>query len=312
MKILVTGGAGFIASHVVDAYIKEGYDVVVVDNLSSGNKSNLNSKAKFYNADITDVKAMDDIFKKEKPTIINHHAAQIKVQASIRDPMNDAEINIKGSLNLLELCRKYQIKYFIYASSGGAGYGEPEKIPCPESHPIRPLSPYGITKHTVEHFLFYYHKTYGINYIVLKYANVYGPRQDPDGEAGVISIFAGACLKGKQPKIFGDGKNTRDYVFVEDVAKANVLAAKKLLSDEIFAGEYNIGTGKETDVNYLAKKIKDLTGSKIRPAYAEAVNEVHHIALDIKLAKKELGWQPLVDIDIGLKKTVDYFKYTMK
>jgi UDP-glucose 4-epimerase len=223
MKILVTGGAGFIGSHVVDAYLELGHEVVVVDNLSSGSIENLNPKAKFYKMDIRD-SDIEDLFKNEKPDIVNHHAAQMDVRKSVEDPIYDADVNIIGSLNLLQNCIRYGVKKFIFASTGGAIYGEQDYFPADEEHPTRPLSPYGVAKLTVEKYLYFYKEVHGLNYVVLRYANIYGPRQNPHGEAGVVAIFTSKMLKGEQPVINGDGFQTRDYTFVGDVVRANVLA----------------------------------------------------------------------------------------
>jgi len=235
MKILVTGGAGFIGSHVVDAYLELGHEVVVVDNLSSGSIENLNPKAKFYEMDIRD-SDIEDLFKNEKPDVVNHHAAQMDVRKSVEDPIYDADVNIIGSLNLLQNCIKYGVKKFIFASTGGAIYGEQDYFPADEEHPTRPLSPYGVAKLTVEKYLYFYKEVHGLNYVVLRYANIYGPRQNPHGEAGVVAIFTSKMLKGEQPVINGDGFQTRDYTFVGDVVRANVLALSYEKSDV-----FNIG-----------------------------------------------------------------------
>ena len=228
-KVLVTGGVGFIGSHIVDLLIENNYRVVVVDDLSSGKEENLNKDAQFYKLSITDKKELEKVFQQERPDYVNHQAAQISVSLSVRDPLFDAQTNILGSLNLLQCCIDYQVKGIVFASSGGTIYGEPEHFPVSEAHPFRPLSPYGISKVTVEHYLNFYQKNYQLAYVSLRYGNVYGPRQDPYGEAGVVAIFIEKMLKGEIPTINGDGEYIRDYVFVGDVAQANLLAIKNML-----------------------------------------------------------------------------------
>jgi len=217
MRILVTGGAGFIGSHVVDRYVADGHHVAIIDNLSTGFEENINPQAVFYKVDITDQQAVAEVFEKERPEIVNHHAAQMDVRRSVADPAFDAVTNIVGSIHLIENAVRTNVSKFIYASTGGAVYGEPRYLPADEDHPINPLSQYGISKHTVEHYLQLYQVNDGLTYTVLRYGNVYGPRQNPHGEAGVNAIFAGLMLAGKQPTIFGDGSKTRDYVYVSDV-----------------------------------------------------------------------------------------------
>jgi len=301
--ILVTGGAGFIGSHFVDRLIKENYQVIVIDNLSTGKKENLNLKAKFYKIDIRSPK-INQIFKKEKPEIVFHCAAQIDLRKSVENPIENAKINILGTLNLLENCKKYKIKKFIFASTGGAMYGEADVIPTPETYPEWPLSPYGIEKLTVEKYLNYYYKVFGLPFISLRLANVYGPRQNSKGEAGVVAIFCDKMLSGKQPIINDDGKQTRDFVFVDDVIEANILAMKK---DKV--GIFNIGTTKETSVNEIFKKLKKLTYSNCKKIHGlEKPGEQRRSCLNFHRAKKELGWQPKYSLDGGLKKTIEWFK----
>jgi len=228
--VLVTGGAGFIGSHIVDLLIKNNYEVVIVDDLSSGREENINQKARFYKLNITDQKALIEVFKREKPDYVCHEAAQISVSFSVRDPLFDAQTNILGSLNLLQCCLlNHRVKGVVFASSGGTIYGEPEHFPITENYPFRPQSPYGISKVAVEHYLDFYQKNYHLPYVALRYGNVYGPRQDPYGEAGVIAIFIEKMLKGEIPTINGDGEYIRDYVYVEDVARANLLALKNMI-----------------------------------------------------------------------------------
>lgn len=304
MKVLVTGGAGFIGSHVVDALIDGGYQVAVVDDLSSGSEENLNPKAKFYKKNICDP-ALEDIFDFEKPDYVVHHAAQINVRKSVVDPIYDANINIIGSINLLECCKNYKVKKIVYASSGGAIYGEPIRLPADEDHQIRPICPYGASKYAVENYLYIYWKNFGVDYVSLRYANVYGPRQDPLGEAGVVAIFTNKLLKGETPVIFGDGEQTRDFVYVKDVAKANILA----LQNRTERKEFNIGTGVETSVNQLYSKLKTILSSNIEAAHGDPIpGEVKRIYLDIQEAEKQLGWRPQISLEAGLRETAEYFK----
>jgi len=303
MKILVTGGAGFIGSNVVDAHIEKGYDVVVVDDLSSGKKGNLNRKAKFYKLDICD-RALEEVFKEERIDIVNHHAAQVDVRKSTADPVFDARINIEGSLNILENCRKYKIKKIIFASSGGVVYGECGKFPPNEDSSVSPISPYGVSKYAVECYLSTYAKIYGLKYTALRYGNVYGPRQDPYGEAGVVAIFSGKMLNNEEVNIFGDGKQVRDYVYVGDVVRANILCLENG-DNEIF----NIGTGKSTSVNRLFSVMKELTHySKEAVNKPSRAGELIKSSLDVSKAKEKLGWKPEVDFRDGLKKTIEFFR----
>ncbi|NOX98120.1 MAG: NAD-dependent epimerase/dehydratase family protein, partial [Nitrospirae bacterium] len=263
-KILVTGGAGFIGSNLVDRLIKEGHEVVIVDDLSTGLERNLNPEAKFYKMDIREEK-LAEVFATEKPDFVSHHAAQMDVRRSVREPMFDAAVNILGSLNIIENCRKHKVKKIIYISTGGAVYGEPDYLPVDEKHPIEPECQYGISKHTVEHYLHLYKLTYGLNYTVLRYPNVYGPRQNPHGEAGVNAIFIGKMLKNEVPTIFGDGKQLRDYVYVDDVVKANLLSLER--------GEgqiYNIGSGIGTSVNKIYQTLQGILGFQEAPKYASS------------------------------------------
>ncbi|MCI0527619.1 MAG: NAD-dependent epimerase/dehydratase family protein, partial [Nitrospira sp.] len=308
MKILVTGGAGFIGSHVVDAFLSGGHDVVVVDNFSTGKPQNLNPRAKFYQLDIRSEEVYR-VFKDERPDIVDHHAAQIDVRKSVSDPTYDAHVNIIGTINILQAAVKSGVQKVIFASTGGAIYGEQEKFPAPENHPTNPLSPYGIGKLAGEKYLYFYYTTCGLKYVALRYANVYGPRQDPYGEAGVVAIFTQKLLKGEQPVINGDGEQTRDFVFVGDVAQANLLA----LSTEV-VGSYNIGTGYEVSVNQLFDELVKAV-SKIRPnirvakAYGPAKEgEQRRSVLDASRAKEVLGWTPQVKLEAGLEQTVAFFK----
>jgi UDP-glucose 4-epimerase len=306
MNILVTGGAGFIGSNVADAFIAEGHNVVIVDDFSGGKDENVNPKAKVYRMDIRDT-GVETIFRDEKIDVMCHHAAQMDVRKSVADPRFDASVNVLGFLNLMEAGRKHGLKKVTFASTGGAIYGEQDYFPADELHPLRPLSPYGITKLVTEKYLFFYKETYGIEHVILRYANIYGPRQSPHGEAGVVAIFTTKMLKGEQPVINGDGKQTRDYVFVGDVVKANLLALNYKGSNI-----YNIGTGIETDVNQLFRHLKKHTGSSCSEEHApaKAGEQMRSVISSLKI-HTELGWAPSVTIEEGLKKTVEYFKNKM-
>ncbi len=301
-KILVTGGAGFIGSHIVDAYVAAGHEVIVVDNLSSGQRGHVPTRVKFVQMDIRDP-ALRSMFVQERPEIVNHHAAQSSVAVSVNDPRLDADVNILGTLNLLMQCVEFGTKRVIFASTGGAIYGEPDRIPVDETHPARPISPYGISKLVGEIYLHYF-ASRGLEWAVLRYSNVYGPRQDPHGEAGVVAIFAQAILAGRTPTIFGDGRQTRDFVYVGDVAAANLRAL-----DAPTGQIANIGTGIETPVNDLFAKLADLCEFRGKPAYAPArAGDVRHIALDVTSAKTWLKWAPQVSLDEGLSRTVKWFR----
>ncbi len=300
---MVTGGAGFIGSHICDALIERGFEVAVIDNLSSGKRSNLPPDATFYEVDIRD-KSVAEVFEKEKPEFLFHLAAQLDVRRSVADPVYDADVNIGGTINLLEAGRAAGLKKTIYSSTGGAVYGEPKDLPADESTPVDPLCPYGVSKHTVEHYLEIYRKLYGMRYTVLRYANVYGPRQDPHGEAGVVAIFAQTMFKSGQPKIFGDGSKTRDYVYVADVVEANMIALE--------AGDgavLNLGRGIQTTDQQIFDGVRDAVGCDIQPEYApKRLGEIDHIALDASLARKVLGWEPKVAPEEGLPLAVEFYR----
>jgi len=303
MKILVTGGAGFIGSHLVDRLITEGYKVIVVDNLSTGKKENLNPKAKFYKIDITNPR-ISLLFKKEKPEVVFHYAAQINPRESIKNPIFDAEVNIVGSLNILENCRKYKIKKIIFASSGGEIYGTASKIPTPERYFPSPISPYGVGKLAVEGYLESYFKMFKIPFISLRYGNVFGPRQNPDSEAGVIAIFSKKLLKNEEVVIHGDGKQTKDYIFIDDAIGATILSFKR-----DFRGILNIGTEKETSVLEIFYKIKELTNARAKKKnIALPSHSFERGCLSLKKAKKELGWHPKYNLEEGLKKTIEWYQ----
>ncbi len=306
MKVLVTGGAGFIGSNIVDSLILKDYKTVVLDNLSSGEKNSINKKAKFYLADIVDEKKVDQIFKKEKPDIVIHCAAQIDVRKSVENPKYDADINILGSINILNACVENKTKKIIFASSGGTIYGEcGSKAPDENSFP-KPISPYGIAKYAVEGYIKFYSSMYGIKYTILRYANVYGPRQDPKGEAGVIAIFAGKMLKNESFVIFGDGKQMRDYVYVDDVVNANINALKKADNQIV-----NIGTNKAIPLNIMAKTMMSLSETDKKAIYKpKRAGELHKSFLNASKAKIVLNWSAKVNINDGISKTLEYFKKT--
>ena len=303
MKILITGGAGFIASHVADAYIELGHEVVIVDNLSTGNLKNLNPRAKFIEADITDKEKIQAIIRAERPEVINHHAAHIQVGYSVKNPQFDAENNIIGLLNIMEAAKEIPVKKVIMAATGGAMYGN-KQTPFNETMKAEPLSPYGISKRAGELYLNYYHELYQIPFISLRYSNVYGPRQNAHGESGVIAIFTEMIADGKTPAINGDGTHTRDYVYVTDVARANVLA---LNSD--FVGELNIGTKTEISTNEVFRKVVNEMGVNIEEKHIEErPGEQVTSSLDYSKATEILGWEPRVDFDEGVKRVVEWYK----
>ena len=303
MKIVVTGGAGFIGSHIVDSYIDSGHEVLILDNLSSGVEANLNKKASFQNIDITSPE-VGQVIKDFAPEVINHHAAQINVRESVSNPSFDAKVNILGSLNLLEAAKQASVKHFIFASTGGAVYGDTDTIPTPEDHQTQPLSPYGISKRSVELYLHYYAKSAGINYIILRYSNVYGPRQNPHGEAGVVAIYYQRMIAGKPFVINGDGQQTRDFVFVKDVVKANQLALNLKSTETI-----NIATSTETSVNQLVDQMQKSLSRKGEIPHGPAKDgEQQRSCLDISKAEKILGWAPSFDLSQGLAQTSDFFQ----
>jgi UDP-glucose 4-epimerase len=304
VKILVTGAAGFIASHVADAYTNAGHDVVILDDLSRGIRNNVNPKARFYECDIRDRETVDSIFLSEKPAIVNHHAAQMDVRRGVREPLFDAQVNILGSLNLIEAAITHGTKRFIYAATAGAGYGEPKVMPVPEDYPINPVTPYGISKHTVEHYLFTFQFLYGLQYVVLRYGNVFGPRQSSQGEAGVFAIFSEQMLSGIQPVIYGDGQKLRDYVYISDVVAANVAALDRG-SNELF----NIGSGLATPDLEIFERVRDLLGKSVQPRYLpRRPGEIDRISLDISKAARLLGWVPQISLAVGAQRTVKYFQ----
>lgn len=302
MKVLVTGGAGFIGSHVVDLLVGEGHQVVVADDLSSGREENLNPRARFYEVDIRSPE-LEKLFAANAPEVVSHQAAKGDVRESMAKPLLYADVNVLGSLNLLELSRKYGVRKLIYASSGGAVYGEPQYLPVDEDHPIHPLDPYGASKHHVEHYLHLYRANWGLAFTILRYPNVYGPRQDPHGEAGVVAIFADRMLREQQPVINGSGEQERDFVYVSDVARSNLLALER--GD---GGTFNLGTGVGTTVNEVFARLKAIIGYEGNGVHAAPEpGEVFKICLDASRARRELAWWPQVGLDEGLRRTVEYF-----
>jgi UDP-glucose 4-epimerase len=307
LKILVTGGAGFIASQIADAYMKEGHQVFVLDNLLTGFKKNVNPKAVFIEKDIIDP-TLSELFEKEKFDVVNHHAAQMDVRKSVSDPAFDATTNILGTINLLQNCIKTGVKKIMFASTGGAVYGEQSYFPADENHPTQPLSPYGISKLTVEKYLYFYFAQHKLKYTILRYANIYGPRQNAMGEAGVVAIFSTKLLKGEQPIINGSGKQTRDYVFVGDVVKVNLLT----LGDDVCA-TYNIGTATETDVNVLYKTLNRIIGKGQEEKHGPAApgEQMRSVISSDKIFNK-FKWCPSTSLRSGLLETVNYFKNELK
>jgi len=304
MKILVTGGAGFIGSNIADALIEKSHDVVVMDNLSTGNKSNVNPRAKFYETDIRDKNSLDKIFDDEKPEAVFHLAAQASVNVSIKKPAFDVENNIIGTINLLEAARDHGSKKFVFSSTGGAIYGDSAKRPTPETAEGRPASPYGIDKLANEHFISFFCKNSDLKATVLRYANVYGPRQNPHGEAGVIAIFTSQMLQNKPLTLCGNGEHTRDYVYVSDVVDANLIALENDSS-----GPFNIGTGIETSVSSLIKLLFKAAGKHGQIDRLPERIEQRNSSLDSSLAQKILGWKSVVKIEDGIKKTVEFYSH---
>ncbi len=306
MRILVTGGAGFIGSHTVDALVSAGAgEVVVVDNLSAGKRRQVNPKARFYQIDLRDAAALSEMVASERPEVIYHFAAQMDVRRSVADPAYDAQVNVVGFLNLIEAARQHGLKRVVFSSTGGAIYGEQDAFPASEEHPCRPVSPYGIAKLTTENYLFFYRAQYGIDYLALRYANVYGPRQDPYGEAGVVAIFCGRILENQPCTIYGDGDQTRDYVFVGDVVRANVAA----LSAKASGIAINVGTGVETDVNAVYSTLAAIADFPTAAEHgAPRPGEQRRSVISPALAARELSWRPEKTLAQGLAETFQYFK----
>ncbi len=304
MKILVTGGAGFIGSHVVDTFLNAGHEVTVVDNLSTGNRAWVNPRARLHAVDLRSGR-LAEVFAAGRPEVVAHLAAQAAVGRSVTDPVFDASVNVGGGLNLLDCCRRFGVRRMIYSSSGGAGYGDTDVLPTPETHPSLPMSPYGITKVAMELYVGAWTQIFGMSGISLRYANVYGPRQNHQGEAGVVAIFCHRLLTGQAPVINGDGEQTRDFVYVGDVARANLLALER--SDA--TGGINIATGIETSVNDIYAGLMSAAGSSVAARYGPArPGEQRRSCLDPKLAERVLGWRPTVTLGEGLTRTYDFFR----
>ena len=301
MRVLVTGGAGFIGSHVVDALLDEGHNVAVVDDLSTGRLENVNPKSRLHRISITDADAMDTVFAQERPEIVNHHAAQIDVRRSMTDPLFDTTVNVLGTINLLQSAVRHGAARLIFASTC-AVYAEPRYMPMDESHPIDPQSVYGLSKYTAESYIRFYAEAYNLRYKIFRYGNVYGPRQNPKGEAGVVAIFTGQLLGGERPTIFGDGTKTRDYISVADIARANLIAMTEVGDNEA----YNLSWGTEVSDFAIFEAVRDATGSNTIPEYApKRPGEADRAGLDSSKAKNQLGWKPSVFLQEGIQETVD-------
>jgi UDP-glucose 4-epimerase len=302
MKILVTGGAGFVASHVVDAYVDGGHQVLVVDNLSTGKREHVHPEARLVEMDLNDP-GLFDLLEAERPEVVNHHAANASVAVSVREPVFDAKQNVLGTINLLEAARRAGTVKFIYISSGGAMYGNPEYLPMDEDHPANPISPYALSKDTGERYVRIYGQEHSLSWTSLRYANVYGPRQDPFGEAGVISIFCQNLLDGIAPNIHWDGEQTRDFVYVGDCARANLLVLE--------GGDgqaYNVGTGMGTSINALFQTLREVAGQELTPKRGpRRPGDVRHSYLDCRKIDQELGWQAAVSLHEGLARTWQHF-----
>ena len=302
MRILVTGGAGFIGSNVADRFVELGHEVAVFDDLSSGFREFVPAKARFFEGDLADAAAVERCVAEFEPDVVDHHAAQIDVRKSVSDPVWDARVNILGSIGLLQACTRHRVRKVVYASTGGALYGEGRQLPATEDHPVNPEAPYGASKHTVEHYLYLWKLLHGLDYTVLRYPNVYGPRQNPHGEAGVNAIFIGLMLEGRRPRIFGDGNAVRDYLYVSDVVDANVLALENA------SGEMaNLGTGVGTSVNDIVRELNAILSTKLDAIHdPPRPGEVQRIYLDASRAKRVLGWTPKVTFSEGLRRTVEW------
>jgi len=302
VRILVTGGAGFIGSNVADRFIELGHEVAVFDDLSTGFREFVNPRAEFHLGDLADAAAIDRCVRSFEPEIVTHLAAQMDVRKSVTDPLLDARVNVLGSIGLLQACTKHGVRKVVYASTGGALYGEGRHLPATEDHPVNPESPYGASKHTVEHYLYLWKVLHGLDYTVLRYPNVYGPRQNPHGEAGVNAIFIGLMLEGKRPRIFGDGNAVRDYLYVSDVVDANVTALERGSGEML-----NLGTGVGTSVNDIVRELQGILDFREEAIYEPArAGEIQRIYLDASRARRVLDWSPQVSFSDGLRKTVEW------
>jgi len=306
VRILVTGGAGFIGSHVTDRFVERGHEVAVLDDLSTGFREFVNPRARFFHVDLTDAAAVDACLAEFRPEVVDHHAAQIDVRQSVAQPRRDATINILGTLGLLESVQRHGVRKVIYASTGGALYGEARFLPATEDHPVNPEAPYGASKHTVEHYLYIWKLLHGLDYTVLRYPNVYGPRQNPHGEAGVNAIFIGLMLDDQRPRIFGTGEQLRDYLYVGDVVEANEIALSRGSGEMV-----NLGTGVGTSVNDIFRELQRILAFPGEPIYeAPRPGEIQRIYLDAARAREVLGWTPRVSFREGLERTVAWTRET--
>ncbi len=305
MQVLVTGGAGFIGSHLVDRLVSEKHRITVVDDLSTGSRDNVHPKVMFLQVDIRDLRDLEQAVLNALPDVISHHAGQVNLRQSVKYPGYDAHVNIVGSINLMRLAAKYRVRHFIYSSSGGAVYGEPTELPVTEDHPVNPFSPYGLAKYTVERYLELYRQIEGLRYTVLRYPNVFGPRQDPAGEAGVVGIFAEQMLKGEQPVIFGKGDKTRDYVYVDDIVEANV----RVIEAGGDRGIYNLGSAREVSDYEIFSLVRAAVGTDVEPRYdSKRPGEINRICLSSAKAKADFGWEPQCSLEDGVKKAVEYYR----
>ena len=304
MKIIITGGAGFIGSHIVDKLIKQKNKIIIIDDLSTGKKENINKAAKFYKINLQNFKELEKIFKKEKPNFVCHQGAHASVRESVEDPIFDAKTNILGTINIASCCIKYKVKKLVFASTGGALYGDAKILPTPETYPAKPVSPYGVSKLSGEQYLYCFNFLNKLNYIILRYANVYGPRQDPFGEAGVVAIFSQKIVNNEQPTINGSGQQTRDFVYIDDIVGANLKALKSASSKNIF----NVGTGIQININKIFQTLVKVSGKKVKEVHTSAKpGEQKTSALDYSKIKKKLNWEPEVKLEDGLKETYDWF-----
>ena len=304
MKVLVTGGCGFIGSQVVNELVKKNYQVVVVDNLSTGKREKLNPKAKLYITDITNTSDLEKVFIDEKPEIVIHTAAQVMLRRSMEEPIFDAMTNVIGTINVLEACRKNGVKKIVYTSTGGARYGDPQYLPVDENHPLNPSSPYGISKHTAEHYVKMYSSLYGFDYLIFCFGNVYGVGDDPKCKR-VTALFSDLILKGEQPVIFGDGGQTRDFIYVLDIAEFIANSIEKTPEHKLF----NLANGTQVTVNQIFEDLKKISGYQGEAKHIEAIKgEVRDIVLDTTLAQKELGWKPKTSMEEGLRATFEDLK----
>jgi len=304
VKVLVTGGAGFIGSHIVDAMLDGGHSVAVIDDLSAGISEHLDARARLYRVSVTDTLAVEEVFAKERPDLVSHHAAQVDVRRSMEEPVANATVNVVGSINLLDLSARYGVGRFILASTS-AVYSEPAYLPMDESHPIAPQSAYGASKYSAENYVRFYADAHGLRYKIFRYGNVYGPRQNPKGEAGVVAIFAGQLLEGGQSTIFGDGTKTRDYVFVTDIAKANLMAMEPVGDDHV----YNLSCGTGVSDLEIYEAVRAAAGVRMEPLYApKRPGEADNVCLDSSRAKRLLGWAPTVPLDDGIAQSVAYHR----